>query len=69
MADKFKEFSEYQLAKYNTRKHRCKHNRNKHKAKVQKRSFRSMLKLTLNQIVVILHPVINKQQTICQYLW
>ncbi|XP_061775591.1 telomerase protein component 1 isoform X2 [Nerophis ophidion] len=31
MADKFKEFSEYQLAKYNTRKHRCKHNRNRHK--------------------------------------
>ncbi|XP_037131488.1 telomerase protein component 1 isoform X2 [Syngnathus acus] len=31
MADKFKEFSEYQLAKYNTRKHRCKHNRNKSK--------------------------------------
>nr|XP_057928981.1 telomerase protein component 1 [Doryrhamphus excisus] len=29
MADKFKQFSEYQLAKYNTRKHRCKHNRNK----------------------------------------
>ncbi|KAK2822732.1 hypothetical protein Q5P01_022797 [Channa striata] len=24
MADKFKQFSEYQLAKYNTRKHRCK---------------------------------------------
>ncbi|XP_035526254.1 telomerase protein component 1 [Morone saxatilis] len=33
MADKFKQFSEYQLAKYNTRKHRCKHNRNKPKAK------------------------------------
>ncbi|XP_051943966.1 telomerase protein component 1 [Hippocampus zosterae] len=29
MADKFKQFSEYQLAKYNTRKHRCKHNRNR----------------------------------------
>ncbi|KAM3604040.1 uncharacterized protein V6R79_005607 [Siganus canaliculatus] len=25
MTDKFKQFSEYQLAKYNTRKHRCKH--------------------------------------------
>ncbi|CAK6973113.1 LOW QUALITY PROTEIN: telomerase protein component 1 [Scomber scombrus] len=33
MADKFKQFSEYQLAKYNTRKHRCKHNRNKPKGK------------------------------------
>ncbi|XP_047446201.1 telomerase protein component 1 isoform X2 [Mugil cephalus] len=31
MADKFKQFSEYQLAKYNTRKHRCKHSRNKKK--------------------------------------
>ncbi|XP_042353328.1 telomerase protein component 1 isoform X2 [Plectropomus leopardus] len=33
MADKFKQFNEYQLAKYNTRKHRCKHNRNRRKAK------------------------------------
>ncbi|XP_031721049.1 telomerase protein component 1 [Anarrhichthys ocellatus] len=33
MADKFKQFDEYQLAKYNTRKHRCKHNRNKLKPK------------------------------------
>ncbi|XP_049888722.1 telomerase protein component 1 isoform X1 [Epinephelus moara] len=33
MADKFKQFNEYQLAKYNTRKHRCKHSRNRGKAK------------------------------------
>lgn len=33
MTDKFKQFSEYQLAKYNTRKHRCKHNRKGRKAK------------------------------------
>ncbi|XP_062386572.1 telomerase protein component 1-like [Sardina pilchardus] len=33
LTDKFKQFSEYQLAKYNTRKHRCKHNK-KPKAKV-----------------------------------
>ncbi|XP_068460550.1 telomerase protein component 1 [Clinocottus analis] len=33
MVDKFKQFNEYQLAKYNTRKHRCKHNRNKGKSK------------------------------------
>ncbi|XP_056246593.1 telomerase protein component 1 isoform X2 [Seriola aureovittata] len=33
MADKFKQFSEYQLAKYNTRKQRCKHNRNRSKGK------------------------------------
>ncbi|XP_028988903.1 telomerase protein component 1 [Betta splendens] len=34
MADKFKQFTEYQLAKYNTRKHRCKHNRNRRKSKM-----------------------------------
>ncbi|XP_053502261.1 telomerase protein component 1 isoform X2 [Ictalurus furcatus] len=33
LADKFKQFSEYQLAKYNTRKHRCKHSKKKRKAK------------------------------------
>ncbi|XP_039671900.1 telomerase protein component 1 isoform X3 [Perca fluviatilis] len=33
MADKFKQFNEYQLAKYNTRKHRCKHSRNRREAK------------------------------------
>ncbi|XP_069044718.1 telomerase protein component 1-like isoform X1 [Lepisosteus oculatus] len=33
MAHKFKQFSEYQLAKYNTRKHRCKHNRASQKSK------------------------------------
>ncbi|CAJ1072532.1 Hypothetical predicted protein [Xyrichtys novacula] len=35
MVDKFKQFNEYQLAKYNTRKHRCKHYRNKSKPKKQ----------------------------------
>ncbi|XP_036421241.1 telomerase protein component 1 isoform X2 [Colossoma macropomum] len=29
LVDKFKQFSEYQLAKYNTRKHRCKHRKKK----------------------------------------
>ncbi|XP_034166297.2 telomerase protein component 1 isoform X2 [Pangasianodon hypophthalmus] len=33
LADKFKQFSEYQLAKYNTRKHRCKHSKKKRQAK------------------------------------
>ncbi|XP_035489691.2 telomerase protein component 1 [Scophthalmus maximus] len=33
MADKFKQFTEYQLAKYNTRKHRCKHSRKGLKSK------------------------------------
>uniref|UniRef100_A0A3Q3EKU1 TROVE domain-containing protein n=1 Tax=Labrus bergylta TaxID=56723 RepID=A0A3Q3EKU1_9LABR len=39
MSDKFKQFNEYQLAKYNTRKHRCKHSRNKPEGKVQKHSY------------------------------
>lgn len=33
LTDKFKQFSEYQLAKYNTRKHRCKRNCKKPKRK------------------------------------
>nr|XP_019966151.1 PREDICTED: telomerase protein component 1 isoform X1 [Paralichthys olivaceus] len=33
MADKFKQFSEYQLAKYNTRKHRCKRSPKNRKVK------------------------------------
>ncbi|KAL0966294.1 hypothetical protein UPYG_G00293480 [Umbra pygmaea] len=33
LGDKFMQFTEYQLAKYNTRKHRCKHNCSKLKAK------------------------------------
>ncbi|XP_018613538.2 telomerase protein component 1 isoform X2 [Scleropages formosus] len=33
LVDKFKQFTEYQLAKYNTRKQRCKHNRNRAKTK------------------------------------
>ncbi|XP_030629420.1 telomerase protein component 1 [Chanos chanos] len=33
LVDKFKQFNEYQLAKYNTRKHRCKHSRKKKTAK------------------------------------
>ncbi|XP_051989952.1 telomerase protein component 1 isoform X1 [Xyrauchen texanus] len=33
LVDKFKQFSEYQLAKYNTRKHRSKHNKKKRKGK------------------------------------
>ncbi|XP_026060883.1 telomerase protein component 1-like isoform X3 [Carassius auratus] len=31
LVDKFKQFTEYQLAKYNTRKHRCKHNKKRQK--------------------------------------
>lgn len=34
LADKFKQFTEYQLAKYNTRKHRCKHNKKRKKGEV-----------------------------------
>uniref|UniRef100_A0A4W5K8J3 TROVE domain-containing protein n=1 Tax=Hucho hucho TaxID=62062 RepID=A0A4W5K8J3_9TELE len=35
LGDKFKQFNEYQLAKYNTRKHRCKHNCSRPKGKVR----------------------------------
>ncbi|KAM9789460.1 telomerase protein component 1 [Neosynchiropus ocellatus] len=35
LTDKFKEFKEYQLAKYNTRKHRCKHPGKAAKAKTK----------------------------------
>ncbi|KAA0719495.1 Telomerase protein component 1 [Triplophysa tibetana] len=35
LADKFKKFSEYQLAKYNTRRHRCKHNKKRKKGKLR----------------------------------
>uniref|UniRef100_A0AAR2L1V2 TROVE domain-containing protein n=1 Tax=Pygocentrus nattereri TaxID=42514 RepID=A0AAR2L1V2_PYGNA len=35
LVDKFKQFSEYQLAKYNTRKHRCKHNKKKRKVEME----------------------------------
>ncbi|XP_048050287.1 telomerase protein component 1-like isoform X2 [Megalobrama amblycephala] len=31
LVDKFKQFTEYQLAKYDTRKHRCKHNKQRKK--------------------------------------
>lgn len=31
LVDRFKQFTEYQLAKYNTRKHRCKHNKKRKK--------------------------------------
>lgn len=34
LVDKFKQFTEYQLAKYNTRKHRCKHNKKRKKGEV-----------------------------------
>ncbi|KAJ8397340.1 hypothetical protein AAFF_G00438890 [Aldrovandia affinis] len=35
LVDKFKHFSEYQIAKYNTRKQRCKHNRNRIRSKAK----------------------------------
>ncbi|KAM8849775.1 telomerase protein component 1 isoform 2-T4 [Spinachia spinachia] len=48
MADKFKQFNEYQLAKYNTRKHRCKHDRARPKSKKpseeQKREWAHLLR-------------------------
>uniref|UniRef100_A0A672I8Q6 TROVE domain-containing protein n=1 Tax=Salarias fasciatus TaxID=181472 RepID=A0A672I8Q6_SALFA len=50
MVDKFKQFSEYQLAKYNTRKHRCKHNRNKLKGKVQRPIMWSFLEQNTGKV-------------------
>lgn len=43
LTDKFKDFNEYQLAKYNTRKHRCKHNRKTAKSKVGKHGCTSVV--------------------------
>uniref|UniRef100_A0A671RMS4 Telomerase-associated protein 1 n=1 Tax=Sinocyclocheilus anshuiensis TaxID=1608454 RepID=A0A671RMS4_9TELE len=34
LVDKFKQFTEYQMAKYNTRRHRCKHNKKRKKGEV-----------------------------------
>uniref|UniRef100_A0A096MDF2 TROVE domain-containing protein n=1 Tax=Poecilia formosa TaxID=48698 RepID=A0A096MDF2_POEFO len=45
MVDKFKQFSEYQLAKYNTRKHRCKHSRKKPKVKICAKSYSTLKKV------------------------
>ncbi|KAL2082053.1 hypothetical protein ACEWY4_021871 [Coilia grayii] len=40
LADKFKQFSEYQLAKYNTRKHRCKHSKRDKRKSVSDKQWR-----------------------------
>ncbi|XP_064201609.1 telomerase protein component 1 [Anguilla rostrata] len=44
LVEKFKHFGEYQLAKYNTRKHRCKHNRKRAKPKARKPSSEQLKK-------------------------
>ncbi|XP_054623593.1 telomerase protein component 1 isoform X2 [Dunckerocampus dactyliophorus] len=53
MADKFKQFSEYQLAKYNTRKHRCKHNRKKRGKKPTKEELKTWANLLRSDAVVL----------------
>ncbi|XP_070774707.1 telomerase protein component 1 [Enoplosus armatus] len=72
MADKFKQFSEYQLAKYNTRKHCCKHNRNRRKAKEptdeQLKQWGNLLRADANYLKKFLHiegskVVVDKKQS------
>ncbi|XP_071347004.1 telomerase protein component 1-like isoform X1 [Trachinotus anak] len=71
MADKFKQFSEYQLAKYNTRKHRCKHNRNRRKGKKpngqQLRKWANMLRSDASILTKFLQlkdrNVVDKKQS------
>uniref|UniRef100_A0A8C6PWJ7 Telomerase associated protein 1 n=1 Tax=Nothobranchius furzeri TaxID=105023 RepID=A0A8C6PWJ7_NOTFU len=56
MTDKFKEFSEYQLAKYNTRKHRCKHYRKKKKAEGNKPAVdKKQSQFSLKKLIRRLH--------------
>ncbi|CAL8278850.1 unnamed protein product [Lota lota] len=70
MTDKFKQFSEYQLAKYNTRKHRGKHNK-RSKAKkhspVQVARWAKMLSMDEKVLTKMLnlgeaHTAIDKKQ-------
>uniref|UniRef100_A0A673B3A3 TROVE domain-containing protein n=1 Tax=Sphaeramia orbicularis TaxID=375764 RepID=A0A673B3A3_9TELE len=64
MTDKFKQFSEYQLAKYNTRKHRCKHSRNRGEGKVHgcplslrvaKRNSKTQSEFSMKKMIKRLH--------------
>ncbi|KAI4809966.1 hypothetical protein KUCAC02_018817 [Chaenocephalus aceratus] len=72
MADKFKQFNEYQLAKYNTRKHRCKHNRKKQNVKKptaqQMNKWANLLRADTAQLEKILNvkdgkAVVDKKQS------
>ncbi|KAL4657224.1 telomerase protein component 1 isoform X1 [Arapaima gigas] len=62
LVDKFKQFNEYQLAKYNTRKQRCKHNR--HKAKAERPSKEQWAKWAnmLRSDPVILKKYLNMEE-------
>ncbi|XP_028831338.1 telomerase protein component 1 [Denticeps clupeoides] len=53
LVDKFKQFSEYQLAKYNTRKHRCKHNRKPAKAKASAEEWEKWAKILWSDTTVL----------------
>ncbi|KAL0966295.1 hypothetical protein UPYG_G00293500 [Umbra pygmaea] len=52
LGDKFMQFTEYQLAKYNTRIHRCKHNHSKLKAKVSDTGVTAMCSMPDGQFAV-----------------
>uniref|UniRef100_A0A8C2K428 TROVE domain-containing protein n=1 Tax=Cyprinus carpio TaxID=7962 RepID=A0A8C2K428_CYPCA len=59
LVDKFKQFTEYQLAKYNTRKHRCKHNKKRKKGELESQNRTAMDKkqseFSLKKIIKHLH--------------
>ncbi|KAG9331111.1 hypothetical protein JZ751_020245, partial [Albula glossodonta] len=64
LVDKFKQFSEYQLAKYNTRKQRCKHNPTRIKPKAKEPSSQQWKKWAnyLRSDPVILQKYLKAQQ-------
>ncbi|XP_066579082.1 telomerase protein component 1-like [Amia ocellicauda] len=64
MADKFKQFSEYQLAKYNTCKQRCKHSRPKPKGDQDMKRWASLLKMQQDFLQKYENSSTNKQQNI-----
>ncbi|XP_066579076.1 telomerase protein component 1 isoform X2 [Amia ocellicauda] len=64
MADKFKQFSEYQLAKYNTSKQRCKHSRPKPKGDQDMERWASLLKMQQDFLQKYENSSTNNQQNI-----
>ncbi|MCJ8740421.1 hypothetical protein PDJAM_G00058680 [Pangasius djambal] len=73
LADKFKQFSEYQLAKYNTRKHRCKHRKKKRQAKeVSPEQWNEWAKLVAAEPCVLQRFVsvsLTSSSEVCMKAW
>ncbi|KAM9469252.1 telomerase protein component 1-like isoform 2-T2 [Clarias gariepinus] len=63
LADKFKQFSEYQLAKYNTRKHRCKYMKKKQK-EVSSEEWNTWAKLLASDAHTLQHHLKSKQRPV-----